>query len=161
MWSCTLSDETLWGEIFVERNYSSDEIFVTPAPEISIWPVPDIVYGSRHFVPVTRNSCRSSVYDILLRFENLPVIVTGRKRILSVTHEIVPDSDRWLVVISCTVCRSTIKYYVSIVPQLPINAWCPIKWMNPSPINNNKRVKVGNQLLFFKVLWFEFALFLK
>ena len=47
--------------------------------------VPDIVSGSRHFLPVTRNSCRSSVYDILLKF--LPVIVTGRKRILSVTHE--------------------------------------------------------------------------
>ena len=43
-------------------------------------------------VPVTRNSCRSSVYDILLKFENLSVIVTGRKRILSVTHEIVWDS---------------------------------------------------------------------
>ena len=43
-------------------------------------------------MPVTHNSCRSSVYDILLEFENLLVIVTGRKRILSVTHEIVPDS---------------------------------------------------------------------
>ena len=48
----------------------------------------------RHFVLVTRNLCWSSVYDILLKFENLPVIVTGRKRILSVTHEVVPDSDR-------------------------------------------------------------------
>ena len=64
------------------------------APEINIRPVPDIVSGSLHFVPVTRNSCRSSVYDILSKFENLPVIVTDRKRILSVTHEIVPDSDR-------------------------------------------------------------------
>ena len=63
------------------------------ASEINILPVPDIVSGSRHFVPVTRNSCWSSVYDVLLEFENLPVIVTGRKRILSVTHEIVPDSD--------------------------------------------------------------------
>ena len=63
-------------------------------PEINISPVPDIVCGSRHFVPVTRNSCRSSVYDIPLKFENLPVIVTGSKQILSVTHEIVPDSDR-------------------------------------------------------------------
>ena len=69
---------------------------------MNIWPVPDIVSGSRHFLPVTRNSCRSSVYDILLKFENLPVIVTGRKRILSVTHEIVPGSDRWPAVISCT-----------------------------------------------------------
>ena len=42
------------------------------------------------------------VYDILLKFENLPVIVTEKKRILSVTHEIVPDSDRWPAVISCT-----------------------------------------------------------
>ena len=40
------------------------------APEINISPVPDIVSGSRQFVPVTRNSCRSSVYDILLTFEN-------------------------------------------------------------------------------------------
>ena len=71
-------------------------------PEINISPVADIVSGSRHFVPVTRNMCRSSVYDILLKFENMPVIVTGRKRILSVTHEIVPDSDRWPAVISCT-----------------------------------------------------------
>ena len=29
--------------------------------------------------------------DILLKFENMPVIVTGRKWILSVTHEIMPD----------------------------------------------------------------------
>ena len=58
--------------------------------------------ASRHFVPVTRNSCRSSVYDILLKFENLSVIVTGRKQILSVTHKIVPDSDWWPAVISCT-----------------------------------------------------------
>ena len=64
------------------------------APEIDILLVPDIVSGSRHFAPVTRDSFRSSVYVILLKFENLSVIVTGRKRILSVTHEIVPDSDR-------------------------------------------------------------------
>ena len=64
------------------------------APEMNILPVPDIVSGSRHFVPVTRNSCRSSVYDTLLKFENLPVNVTGRKRILWITHEIVSDSDR-------------------------------------------------------------------
>ena len=61
------------------------------APEINISLVPDIVSGCRHFVPVTRNWCRSSVYDILLKFENL---LDGRKQILSVTYEIVPDSDR-------------------------------------------------------------------
>ena len=72
------------------------------APEINISSVPDIVSDSRYFVLVTRNSCRSPVYDMLLKFENLPVIVTGRKRILSVTHEIVPDSNQWLAVISCT-----------------------------------------------------------
>ena len=71
-------------------------------PEINISPVTDIVSGSRHFVPVTRNSCRSSVYDILLKFENKPVIVTVRKRILSVTNEIVLDSDWWPAVLSCT-----------------------------------------------------------
>ena len=64
--------------------------------------MPDIVSGSRHIVPVFRDSCQSSVYDILLKFENLSVIVTGRKRILLVTHEMVRDSDRWLSVISCT-----------------------------------------------------------
>ena len=64
-------------------------------PEINIWPpVPDIVLSSRHVVPVNLNLCRSSVYDILSKFENLSVIVTGEKRILSVTHEIVPESDR-------------------------------------------------------------------
>ena len=63
-------------------------------PEINISPVPDIVFGSQHFVPVTGNLCRSSVYDVLLKFDNLPVIVTDRKRILLVTHKIVPDSDR-------------------------------------------------------------------
>ena len=63
-------------------------------PEINISPVADIVSGSRHLVPVTRNSFQSFVFDILLKFENLPVIVTGKKRILSVTNEIVPDSDR-------------------------------------------------------------------
>ena len=67
---------------------------ISAAPEINISPVPDTMSGSRHFMPVTRNSCRSSVYDILLKFENLPLIVTGRKRILSVTYEMVPDSDR-------------------------------------------------------------------
>ena len=71
-------------------------------PEINTSPLLDIVSGSRYFVPVTRNSYRSSVYVILLKFENLPVIVTGRKRILSVTNEIVPDSDRLPAVISCT-----------------------------------------------------------
>ena len=55
--------------------------------------LPDTMSGNGHFVPVTRNLCWSSVYDILLKFENMPVIVTGRKRILSATHEIVPDSD--------------------------------------------------------------------
>ena len=70
------------------------KLYRTAAPEINISPVLDIVSGSRHFVLVTCNSCRSSLYDILVKFENLPVIVTGRKRILSVTHEIVPDTDR-------------------------------------------------------------------
>ena len=65
--------------------------------------------GSQHFVLVTCNLCRSSVYDILLKFENLLVIVTGRKRILSVTHEIVLDSDRWPAVISCTGLWSVLK----------------------------------------------------
>ena len=73
------------------------EQFRSAAPEMNISSVPDIVSGSQHFVPVTRNSCRSTVYGILLNFENLPVIVTDRKRILSVIHEIVPgDHDRRL-----------------------------------------------------------------
>ena len=61
-----------------------------------------------HRVPAICNSCRSldscrsSVYVMLLKFKNLQVIVTGRKRIMSVTHEIVPDSDWWPAVISCT-----------------------------------------------------------
>ena len=38
----------------------------------------------------------------ILKFENLSVIVTDRKRILSVTHEIMPNSDRWPAVISYT-----------------------------------------------------------
>ena len=66
---------------------------VGATPEINISPVPDIVSGSRHFVPVTCNLCRSTVYDILLKSKNLPVIVTDRKRILSVTHEIVPGIE--------------------------------------------------------------------
>ena len=73
------------------------------ALEINILPVPVIVSGSLHFVTVTRNSWRSSLHDILLKFENLSVIVTSRKRILSVTYGIVPDSDWWPAVISCTV----------------------------------------------------------
>ena len=72
--------------------------------------LPDTMSGSRHFLPVTRNSSRSSVYDILLKLENLPVIVTGRKRILLVTYEILPDSDRWSAVISCT--EILIQYFV-------------------------------------------------
>ena len=74
---------------------------ILPAPEINISPVHDTMSGSPHFVPVTRNSCRSSVCDILLKFENLPIILTGRKRILLVTQEIVPDTDQWPMVISC------------------------------------------------------------
>ena len=71
------------------------------APEINISSVLDIVFGSRHFVPVTRNPCQTSVYDILLKFKNLSVIVTGRKRILSVT---VTD-DRWLFhALHCILC---------------------------------------------------------
>ena len=61
------------------------KLYRTAAPEINISPVLDLV---------TCSLCPSSVYDILLKFENLPVIVAGRKRIVSVTREIVPDSDR-------------------------------------------------------------------
>ena len=78
----------------IKDRYDFLVLFNTSALEINISPVQDTESGSRHFVPVTRNLYRSSVYDILLKFENLPVIVTGRKRILSVTHEIMPDSDR-------------------------------------------------------------------
>ena len=42
--------------------------WLIPAPEINISPVPDIMSSSWHSVPVTRNSCRSSAYDILLKF---------------------------------------------------------------------------------------------
>ena len=83
-------------------SWSAKLISTSSAPEINISSVPDIVSGSRHFLKVTWNSCWSSVYDTLLKFENLLVIVTGRKRIPSVTHEIVPDCDRWPAVISCT-----------------------------------------------------------
>ena len=103
--------------ISLPKSYSS-----ISAPEINISPVPDIVSGSQHFVPVTRNSCRSSVYDILLKFENLPVIVTGRKRILSVTHEIVSDSGRWPAVISCTGI-SKIVYFT----ERSLKCWS-VKW---------------------------------
>ena len=85
----------------VFKNFNSIELWVTGTK----CPLPYTMSGSRHFVPVTRNSCWSSVYGILLKFENLPVIVSGRKRILSDTHEIVPDSDRWPAVISCTAKR--------------------------------------------------------
>ena len=40
---------------------------VISAPEINISPVLDIVSGSRLFVSVTRNSCWSSVYNVLLK----------------------------------------------------------------------------------------------
>ena len=35
------------------------------APEMNILPVPDIVYGSQHFVTVTLNVCRSSVFNTI------------------------------------------------------------------------------------------------
>ena len=38
------------------------------APKTDISPVPDIVPGSWLFVSVTRNSCRTSVYDVVLEF---------------------------------------------------------------------------------------------
>ena len=79
-----------------------ETICLFSAPEINISPVPDTMTCSRHIVPVKRISFRSSLYDILLEFDNLPVIVTGIKRILSVTRDIVPDNDRWPAVISCT-----------------------------------------------------------
>ena len=62
---------------------------IRTAPEINISLILDIVSGSRYFLPITLNLCQSSLYDILLNFEHLPVFVTGRKRILLVTHEIV------------------------------------------------------------------------
>ena len=49
------------------NNYS---YHILTAPEINIMPVPGIVSSSQHFVPVTRNSCWSSEYDKLLKFEN-------------------------------------------------------------------------------------------
>ena len=64
---------------------------VMSVPEINISSVQDIVSDILHYVC---SSGQSSVYDILLNFENLSVIVTSRKKILSVTYEIVPDSDR-------------------------------------------------------------------
>ena len=79
---------------FADKGIKYNRRALRAVPEMNICPVPDIVSGSWHFVPVTCNSCRSSVYDILLKFENLPVIVTDGKRILSVTHKIMPDSDR-------------------------------------------------------------------
>ena len=58
----------------------SHQIFdVYAAPEINILLVPGMVSDSRHFVTVTGDLSWSSVYDILLKFENLSVIVTGRK----------------------------------------------------------------------------------
>ena len=71
----------------------------------------DTVSRSWHIVPVTLNLCRSSLYDILLNFEHLPVIVTGIKRILLVTHEIVSDSDQWPAVISCTGCVLCLVFF--------------------------------------------------
>ena len=62
-----------------DLSYQTMNSYPSAAPEINISPVPDIVSDSQHFVPVICDSCRSSVYDILLKFENLPVIVTGRK----------------------------------------------------------------------------------
>ena len=88
----------IFSTFLVEMHYE----IVHTVPQINISPVPDTMSGSRQFVTVTLYTCRSSVYDMLLKFEILPVIVTGRKWILSVTHEIVPDSDRWPAVISCT-----------------------------------------------------------
>ena len=44
------------------RFFEEDGQKKEPATEINISPVPDIVSGSRHFVPVTRSSRRSAVY---------------------------------------------------------------------------------------------------
>ena len=43
-------------------------------PEINMLLVPDIMSVSQHFVTVTRNAYQSSVYDMLLKFENLLAI---------------------------------------------------------------------------------------
>ena len=107
-------------------NFFSDFLIIHTVPEINISPVTDNVSGSRHFVPVTRNLCRSSVYDILLKFENLPVIVTGRKRILSITHGIVPDSDRWPAVISCTALSSILFQWSSTKKNKSISNSTPL-----------------------------------
>ena len=92
------------------------------ALEINILLMPDTVSDSRRFVPVTRNLCRSSLYDVLLKFENLTVIVTGRKRILSVTQEIVPHNDRWPTVISCWIIgHSTAGEHVGTICNVIID----------------------------------------
>ena len=96
---------------------ASPKVKIT-TPEIDISPMTEIMSGSRHFVPVTRNSCLSSVYDILLKYENLAVIVTGRKRILSVTHE--------PAVISCTEYASVLSHNDSFcLPICCINITTP------------------------------------
>ena len=49
--------------LYISRSFNKVDNFetLTTAPEINVSLVPEIVSGSRHFVPVTRNSCWSSV----------------------------------------------------------------------------------------------------
>ena len=52
------------------------------------------------------------IYHVIfiIEFERLPVIVTGGKRLLLDTHEIVPDSDRLLAAISCAAFKKNTRF---------------------------------------------------
>ena len=53
------------------------------------------------------------IYHVIfiIEFERLPVIVTGGKRLLLDTHEIVPDSDRLLAAISCAAFKKNTRFW--------------------------------------------------
>ena len=83
-------------------------LFPLSAPEIDISPVPDIVPAvgtSCWFLAI----CVGLLYMITIEIWNLPVIVTSIKQILSITYEIVPDSDLQQAVISCTDCWARVS----------------------------------------------------
>ena len=68
------------------------------APEINISSVPDIVSRSRHFVPVIRNSYRSSVYTVEIW---KPTGHCDRQKMNPVGHTW-NRARQWPSVISCT-----------------------------------------------------------
>ena len=90
----------------------------------------------------------TDLYSWLFISEKLPVIVTGRKRILPVTHKIVPDSDRWPVAISCAALHMKIYSFSMLGKDEIQDSWDDYWFYSISNSEIRYLLQVGNELDF-------------